>query len=153
MYKCIKCQYETKVKANYEKHLVTIKHLDKVYPESVIEQPLKFQYLYLYNKTKNLRKKDKKELSDDYALWIELNRKLNKQLLECYLNYNLKRDYWKPLKSKCLLQMAEYINQKRIIKWNKRNELIDMYLHKDIWRTRMVYLLVDIRDILGRPII
>ena len=81
IYNCINCYYESNLKSNFDKHLNSKKHLKvmNIKQEVIIEtstgslsktdvdksnnksnrteQPLRFQYLYSYTKTKLLRKK------------------------------------------------------------------------------------------------
>ena len=76
-------------------------------------------------------------------------RRMQRDLTQKYIDYDLKRNYWKPLKSKCIIQMVQYIKQKREDKWSENNKEISMEHSFRIWDKRMTYLCVDIRDYYG----
>ena len=108
------------------------------------------KYLTLYNELDMFRKNNRKLIHEGTSVWIQLMRELNIQFKECFFSYDLKRNYWKPIKSQCLLSMLHKMREKRENKWNKNNKNISMDYYAK-WNRKMTYLCVDIRDYFGRP--
>ena len=178
MYKCIVCEFNTKSKINYEVHIKTKKHLKKmspeilpevlpeilpeVLPESITliieEEPERKdktfeyyqKYLTLYNELDMFRKDNCELIHKGTSVWIQLMRELNMHFKECFFSYDLKRNYWKPIKSQCLLSMFIEMREKET-KWNKNNQGISIEHAFRVWDKKMTYLCVDIRDYFGRP--
>ena len=78
-------------------------------------------------------------------------KKLQRDLKLRYIDYDLKRNYWKPIKSQCLISMLHKLREKRENKWNKNNLGISMEHAFRVWDKKTTYLCVDIRDYFGRP--
>ena len=181
MYKCNVCDFNTKIKTNYELHNKTKKHLKKIsaISENISEISEKIsenisaisenisenisleiqdipeiedktfeyyqKYLAFYNELDEYRKNNRKAIHEGTSVWIQQMRELNIQFRECYFNYDLKRNYWKPIKSLCINQIKSYMREKQRLKWEKRSELRDNYIIIKV-NGLVPYLLTDIRD-------
>ena len=77
-------------------------------------------------------------------------KKLQRDFKECYKEYDLKRNYWKPIKSQVIVSMISQMKEKRELKWLVKNKEISMEHSFRIWDKRMKYLCVDIRDALRK---
>ena len=109
------------------------------------------KYLNLYNELDMFRKDNCELIHKGTSVWIQNMRELNIHFKECFFNYNLKRTYWKPIKSQCLVSMLHKMREKRETKWNKNNKNISMDYYYAKWNRKMTYVCVDIRDYFGRP--
>ena len=82
----------------------------------------------------------------EYHFIFNLKR-VNRQFKELYFSYELKNKLWKPIKSKCIADMMDYLRKQRERNWKQRNKLVDLNLWEHKWRSKMCYLLVDVRDL------
>ena len=154
MYKCIVCDFTTKIKTNYEHHNKTKKHLKRVsenisgisenisenisgVSENISEKiSIKIneidvienktfeyyqKYITLYNELDSFRKNNRELIHQGTSVWIQQMRVLNIQFKECYKEYDLKRNYWKPIKSQVIVSMISQMREKRELKWFKNN--------------------------------
>ena len=109
------------------------------------------KYITLYNELDSFRKNNRELIHQGTSVWIQQMRVLNIQFKECYKEYDLKRNYWKPIKSQVIVSMISQMREKRELKWLVKNKEISMEHSFRIWDKRMTYLCVDIRNYHGRP--
>jgi septal ring factor EnvC (AmiA/AmiB activator) len=175
MYNCEYCVYETNVKFCFEKHNTSKKHLKKVEAktekveveiekveveiekveveiekveveiEKVEVEPI-ISIMKAYDAVYDLKYKHY-----DLYHYVYKLRKMQRDLTHRYIDYDLKRNYWKPLKSKCIIQMVQYIKQKREDKWSNNNKGISMEHSFRIYCIKQSHLMTDIRNYYGYP--
>ena len=146
---------ETKVEAEFEEEVEKVENITLTVEEEPDQKNKTFEYyqkyLILYNELDMFRKNNCESIHQGTSDWIQQMRVLNIQFKECYKEYDLKRSIWKPIKSVCINQIKSYIREKKHLKWEKRSQLRDNYIIIKVNRL-VPYLLTDIRDYYGRPL-
>jgi hypothetical protein len=89
-------------------------------------------FIIQYNK---MHKSKKENNLSDFTDWMRDVRQVNKELLGDFPAYEEHK-----LKPQPILTPNQ-------MKWKNNNEYVDLGYHRDLWRCRSVYLMVDIRDI------
>jgi len=138
VYFCEACNFNTKIKTHFEKHLKTSKHLRKIEttPESIPEESIP-------EESTPEESISEYEDSDEYSIpYISIiYNELFKIKSSARNKFEFVRNY-----ERVKRQYIDRCREMQEEKWDSNNSHVDMGFQYSKWRARMTYIMVDIRD-------